>query len=134
MENYTEVEIRMNEATDKIVDYMYREEDRHFREWLNEEDKKDPIKFINKFKEHIFYSVVVMKYKGNAAEISEWLDNYWEENREPDDEEDNNFISIISISKKEQEKNNSYADDYCGEPGSLNYLLGLPVKKYSVTD
>lgn len=81
-------EIRMNEATDKMVDYMYREEDRHFREWLDEEDKKDPKIFIAKLKEHIFYSVVVMKYRGDAEKINEWINIYWEENGEPDDEDD----------------------------------------------
>jgi hypothetical protein len=82
----------MNTATDKVVDYMFREEDRHFRENLNEEDKKDPTTFIAKLKEHIYYSVVVLKYKGDADKINEWINIYWEENGEPlDEEDDDNF-------------------------------------------
>jgi hypothetical protein len=94
MSEYTNelTQIKMNEATDKVVDYMYREEDRHFREWLDEEDKKDPHTFMAKLKEHIFYSVVVLKYKGDEDKINEWFNIYWEENGEPDDEEDDENV------------------------------------------
>lgn len=98
-------EIRMNTATDKVVDYMFREEDRHFRENLDEEDKKDPTIFIKKLKEHIFYSVVVLKYKGDANKINEWINIYWEENGEPDEDEEEDYESANC--------------EVCGE----NYLL-----------
>jgi len=78
---------RINNATDKVVDYMYREEDRHFREWIDDEDKKDPVKFIAKLREHIFYSVVTLKFKGDAKELNEWVNQYWDDNGEPEDEE-----------------------------------------------
>lgn len=79
---------RINKATDKVVEYMYREEDRHFREWINEDDKKDSVIFLKKLKEHILYSVVVLKYKGNVKEINEWLQQYWDENGEEEEEEE----------------------------------------------
>lgn len=91
MNTINKAELRMNEATEKVVDYMYREEDRHFREWLDEEDKKDPTIFMEKLKEHIFYSVVVMKYRGDTQKINEWFNMYWEENGEPDDEDEEDY-------------------------------------------
>ena len=86
----------IDEATDKVVEYMYREEERHFRECLEEDDIKDVKMFMKKIKEHIFYSIAVMKYRGDIKAINTWLQEYWLENSEPesddeesDDEEEN---------------------------------------------
>jgi hypothetical protein len=82
----TQTEIIMNEATDKIVDYMYREEDRHFNECLEEEDTKNKNIFMTKLKEHILYSIIVIKFKGNIQEIDDFCESYWEENKNIDEE------------------------------------------------
>ena len=38
-----------------------------------------------------------------------------------------NYLSELENEKEEEE-------DYCGEAGSLNYLFGIPVKKFVVSD
>jgi hypothetical protein len=37
----------------------------------------------------------------------------------------------IAVEVQNEKKND---DEYCGEPGSLNWLLGLPINKYNVTE
>ena len=79
---------KVNTATDTIVEYMYRNEDKDFRENLDDEDKKDPAKFTKALKEHILYSVVVLKYKDDAVALNEWFTQYWNDYGEPEDDEE----------------------------------------------
>ncbi len=82
---------RINTATDTVIDYMYKNEDKHFRENLDEEDLKNSACFVKKIREHIFYSLVILKYKGDAKAINEWLNEYWSDcggGEDSDDEEE----------------------------------------------
>jgi len=76
----------MNQATENIVDYMYENENIHFLEWIEEEDYKNKVVFMTKLKTHIFYSVIVLKFKGNMQEIDDWCENYWEEHKDTDED------------------------------------------------
>jgi hypothetical protein len=87
MTTITQSQLRINIATDKVVDYMYKEEDRHFRESLDSEDYKDSVRFIVKLKEHIVFQIIVLKLQGDEKAIKEWVDEYWDLYGEPDDED-----------------------------------------------
>ena len=105
----------IQEATDKVVDYMFREEDRHFREWIDEEDKNDPIKLMSKLKEHIFWSVIVLKYAGDTSAINNWYAKYWEENGEPDEEPEPKLLkkkaAVELIIEESDDKSDDESDD-----------------------
>ena len=89
---------RINNATDKVVDYMYKNEEKHFRENLTDDDLKNSEGFLKKLKDHIFYSVMVLIHKGDAKTINVWLNEYWEEcgGEEYEDDEDDEDTEIIN--------------------------------------
>jgi len=66
-------------STNIVFEQYYREEDRHFRESLSEEEKKNTQLFIRKLKEHVLYHLVVINYKKRSL-INKWLLEYVEEN------------------------------------------------------
>jgi hypothetical protein len=72
-------------STKIVFDQYYREEDRHFRESLSEEEKKNTQLFIRKLKEHVLYHLVVMNYKKRSL-INKWLLEYVEENCDKEEE------------------------------------------------
>ena len=67
--------LRLYDEADKVVEYMYRKEEASFLSSIEVEDTKDV--FIFKLKKHIFYSIIVIKYKGNSRHINEWFNEYW---------------------------------------------------------
>lgn len=81
----------MNAAIEKICDMYYREEERHFREWIEDEEKKDKTKFVNKLKDHILYSIMTLILKGDENAVKDWVEKYWDENREDDEEDERVF-------------------------------------------
>jgi len=92
--NIQQVDVMMATATLKIVEHMYREEDRHFREWIDEASKKDKSVMRAKLEEHIFYSLVVLKHGGQLELIDRWYDKYWEENGDPEPEVEFKFEEL----------------------------------------
>ena len=102
----------MNFAIEKVVDYLYREEERNFQELLDERDLENSVLFLHKLKQHIFYSVVVLKLKGDAQAINEWVNQYWEENGGEEEEEDEEEEYICD-------------KDGCEEGGSEVFPSGL---------
>lgn len=66
----------------KIIDYMYREEERHFRESLDDEGYSDKEKFMTILKEHILYSVIHMMNNYNRELVENWVEEYWNKQRE----------------------------------------------------
>jgi hypothetical protein len=40
----------------------------------------------------------------------------------------------VVLTKSNDEDEEDEDEDYCGEAGSLNYLFGIPVKKFVVSD
>lgn len=75
----------MNEAVENIIDYLFYEESKNFYQNLDDDDKKNPVAFMAKLKEHIFYSVVVLSCKGDKDKFDEWFEETWLEHGEPDE-------------------------------------------------
>lgn len=59
-------QLKMEQATQTVIDYMFYNEQEMFQEWMSEEKGRNP-------KEHIFYSVLIMKYKGDMQAVRTWL-------------------------------------------------------------
>jgi hypothetical protein len=78
---------RMNEAVEKVVDYLYENEEKHFLE-SNVILENRRVEFMATLKEHIFYSFIVMKCKGDNSLIEEQLEEYWEDYAQTDEEEE----------------------------------------------
>lgn len=89
------------EHLNKIVEYMYREEDRHFRESLNDEDTKNKNIFVEKLKKHILYSIMVTINKGDLTKVEQWVEDYWEEEGDPEEADDTQELEFIEAFKND---------------------------------
>lgn len=79
----------MNTAMDKVLEYMWIQEDEHFVQYyLNDEDTKNIDLFTKKLKEHILYHVIVMANNGDEEAIDKCIKNYWEQHKMVDDEDE----------------------------------------------
>ena len=82
---------RVTIHTQKVVEYMYKEEDNHFRESIDERHTKSPQSLMAELKKHIFYSLVVLRYNGDTNAIQAWFQEYWDEigdNYDSDEDDD----------------------------------------------
>jgi hypothetical protein len=82
---------RVTIHTQKVVEYMYKEEDNHFRESIDECHTKSPQSLMAELKKHIFYSLVVLRYNGDTNAIQAWFQEYWDEigdNHDSDDDDE----------------------------------------------
>ena len=70
---------------------MYKEEDNHFRESIDECHTKSPQSLMAELKKYIFYSLVVLRYNGDTNAIQAWFQEYWDEigdNYDSDEDDD----------------------------------------------
>jgi hypothetical protein len=79
---------RMDTATDKIVDMFLRDEQRNCLEYIEGELLTNKKMFIDFVKEHIVYSIITMRFKGNLNRINNWLDQLWIENNDCDEDDE----------------------------------------------
>ena len=79
MQNQTQAQKSMNTHTDIVVQYMYKNEEKDFRENADLDTFKDAKIFTQKCKEHILYSVVSIMCRGDPVAINQWANDYWEE-------------------------------------------------------
>jgi len=88
MQNQTQAQKSMNTHTDKVVQYMYKNEEKDFRENADLDTFKDAKIFAEKVKGHILYSVVNIMFRGDPVAINQWANDYWEEFGEIEDADD----------------------------------------------
>ena len=103
MQNQTQAQKSMNTHTDKVVQYMYKNEEKDFRENADLDTFKDVNLFAQKVKEHILYSVVSIMFRGDPVAINQWASDYWEEFGEDDDEEETETAAAAAETEAEAE-------------------------------
>lgn len=69
---------QFEEASNKVIDYLYRNERTHFIENCVD-DYHTKQELVERLKEHIFYSVLVMKCKGDEDLLEKELEELWDE-------------------------------------------------------
>jgi hypothetical protein len=118
---------RIATAIQMIIDHMEWNENRHFRESLDCRNYSDA-EFVAKFKEHILYSVLVLKYDGNCEKINDIANELLEEQNDWDEDEEDIkevkcdcFADDESVDEEEsakREHKDEFPDhDYCDECG-----------------
>jgi hypothetical protein len=113
-----------NYHNEQIVDMYFHEEDRHFRENLEEEDYKDKEVFVAKLKKHILYSIIHLKVNYDETLVSEWIEEYWNENKEDDEDDEEDAENFCDCCVKGWIKPNEFGlcecwHSKCGRPLSI---------------
>jgi hypothetical protein len=72
---------RVYTAMENVVELLLEGEEKRFKKYINNEDRKNADLFKDKLKGHLFYSLIVMKYGGDTKEINSWFKAYWKQNR-----------------------------------------------------
>jgi len=79
----------MYDAMDAIIQYSMDEERIHFLENTEQKEFENKELFITKLKEHIYYRYIQMSCRGDAKQIEETVEEFWDMwGEEPEEEEE----------------------------------------------
>lgn len=93
-------QLKINEATQTVIDYLFYSEEKSFKEFMSEEKGRNP-------GGHIFYSVLVMMYKGDDKAIRTWLRENCEQEETGTTVEDLSYLIQDKITEAQEEYNES---------------------------
>jgi hypothetical protein len=86
----------MDEATQTVIDYLFYSEEKSFHEYMSEQKGRNP-------QGHIFYSVLVMMYKGDDKAIRTWLRENCEQEETGTTVEDLSYLIQDKITEAQDE-------------------------------